>query len=504
MGNKKLTISDSFLTNCTLFPNNNAIFIDNEYYTYSQVLACVSSIYSQIIKQNKDFDRIGIYCTDDIQTYASILAISIYGAAFVPLNSTFPVSRNIEIIEAAELYLILNSDDQLFQKELKDRTFLTINNSTNQSLLLELPKRKVIQPLAYILFTSGTTGKPKGVPITHQNAFHFFDFYLDKTNFDFIETDRFIQVFDLTFDVSIFSFFMPLTIGACCYVSPQKGIRFLEIVKMMRDHQITVSTLVPTVLQYIEKYIDQIDFPKMKYSFFIGDKLSHSIVSNWATKIVNAEIVNFYGPTEATIMCSYYKWQLTNSLNESNNDVVPIGIPFPNVEAIIINNSNEIISNLEIGELCLAGNQVVDSYLNNAYPDRFISLKNEKGKLNKYYKTGDLVSLNSTGNLLFHTRKDNQVKINGHRIEIIEIEQNIRKLTNDIFHLICIKDKKQVNQLVLFVEKNELKIDFTTQLKSLIPDYMIPKKVIILDSIPFNSNSKVDQKRLEEIFHTEY
>ena len=242
----------------------------------------------------------------------------------------------------------------------------------------------------------------------------------------------------------------------------------------------------------------------MKYCFFIGDKLSHSIVSNWATKIVNAEIVNFYGPTEATIMCSYYKWQLTNSLNESNNDIVPIGIPFPNVEAIIINNSNEIISNSEIGELCLAGNQVVDSYLNNAYPDRFISLKNEKGKLNKYYKTGDLVSLNSTGNLLFHTRKDNQVKINGHRIEIIEIEQNIRKLTNDIFHLICIKDKKQVNQLVLFVEKNELKIDFTTQLKSLIPDYMIPKKVIILDSIPFNSNSKVDQKRLEEIFHTEY
>ncbi len=499
MENSKVTLADLFLSNCELFPDNNAIFINNQFYTYYQLLEIANSICNQLIAEEKVYDRIGVYCTDDIQTYASILAISMYGAAFVPLNSAFPVARNIEIIESAELKLILNSDGKLFNKNVQ-KTYITINLFESGSVKQFIPQRKVFQPLAYILFTSGSTGKPKGVPITTKNALHFFDLFLDKNTFNFTENDRFIQVFDLTFDVSIFSFFMPLNIGACCYVSPQKGIRFLEIVKVMRDHQITVSTLVPTVLQYIEKYIDQINFPAMKYSFFIGDKLNQSIVTKWSKKIVNAEIINFYGPTEATIMCTFYPWDKSIANEESNNDIVPIGKPFPNVEIRIINEIGGLITDSEIGELCLTGNQVIHSYLNNSYKEKFIELQNENGELTQYYKTGDLVSLNSKGNLLFHSRIDNQVKINGHRIELNEIEENIRKLTNDIFHLMCIKDKKQVNQLVLFVVKNQFKIDFTLKLNDLIPNYMIPKKVIIVDSIPLNSNSKIDQKCLEKIF----
>lgn len=503
MNTPKATIADSFLHNCYLFPENNALFINNIHYTYSQLLQRVFAIYSQISEQEKLAERIGVYCTDDINTYASILAISLYGAAFVPLNSHFPEARNKAIIDLANLSLVVNSKDITFKNELEHVTFITFNEEQCASpTFIDKNKlqRKVTQDLAYILFTSGSTGQPKGVPVSTKNVLSFFAFYLDKSMFHFSEKDRFIQVFELTFDVSVFSFFMPLSIGACCYVSPQKGIRFLEIVKIMRDHQITVSTIVPTVLQYIEKYIEEIDFPQLKYSFFIGDKLSHSIVSKWAKKIVNAQIFNFYGPTETTIMCTSYSWNEAISLKESNNDVVPIGKPFPNMEYVLIDDRNEIIENDEIGELCFLGNQVIDSYLNNENEGRFIQLKNKKGEFKRFYKTGDLASLNSQGNLLFHGRIDLQVKINGHRVELNEIEENIRKLTSDVFYIGCFKDKKQVNQLVLFLEKNEDNIDFKTELSKSLPDYMIPKSIVILERIPFNFNNKVDVKRLEEIF----
>ena len=500
---QKVPIANLFLNNCYLYPENKAIFINKRHYTYAELLQKVYSIYSQMANHDQLFQRIGVYCTNDIETYASILAISLYGAAFVPLNSNFPIRRNQAIIEAADLSSIVNCEENTFKNECKNITFFSSKNElsgSNKTVKKDHFERKVDQELAYILFTSGTTGKPKGVPVSNENVWNFFSFYLNNPRFAFTPNDRFIQVFELTFDVSIFSFFMPLHIGACCYVTPQKGIRFLEIIQILKEHQITVSTLVPTVLQYIEKYIDEIDFPHMKYSFFIGDKLNHSIVSKWAKKIKNAEIINFYGPTEATIMCTSYTWNESDSLQESNNDIVPIGKPFQNIEYVIISDNNQSIEKEEVGELYLTGKQIVTSYLNHSNEERFVELKSKSGTVKRFYKTGDLASINSKGNLLFHGRIDRQVKINGHRVELNEIEEHIRRLTNDVFYIGCFSDKKNVNQLVLFVEKNERKIDFKEALAKSLPEYMLPTSTIILHEIPFNYNSKVDEKKLQELF----
>lgn len=495
------TLADSFIRNCAVFSQKNALFINGVHYTYAQLLVKVHSVYTHIVNQEKKYDRIGVYCTDDLNTYASILAVSAYGAAFVPLNSNFPLARNLTIIESASIELILNATSDTFQ--IANPICIPLRNDfveTPNDLSTYRLERKTDQDLAYILFTSGSTGQPKGVPITNQNIAHFFEFFTTENRFHFTENDRFIQVFDLTFDVFIFSFFMPLHVGACCYVSPQKGIRYLEIVKLLSEHQITVATMVPTVLQYIEKYIREVDFPQLRYSFFIGDKLSHRLVSKWSEKVRQGEIYNFYGPTEATVVCSYYKWNEKDSLLESNKDIVPIGKPFPRIEIAIINEENERVEENEMGELCLSGPQVVHAYLNNTNENRFIYLKNASGDLIRFYKTGDLVSLNANNNLLFHGRIDNQVKINGHRIEINEIEENVRKLTNDLIHVACYTNSKGIKHLVLFIEKNSDAIDFKTELTALLPEFMIPKTIIELDQMPLNFNGKIDQKKLEEIY----
>ncbi len=502
MGNKTPTIADSFLTNCTLFPNNNALFINGEYFTYSQTLERVSTIYLQLTQQENNFDRIGVYCTDDINTYASVLAISIYGAAYVPLNSTFPVSRNKEIIECAEIDVVLNCSSTEFKSVFPKFNFIDLNNlSVIPDYSIEDLKRKVFQPLAYILFTSGSTGVPKGVPVNVENVNNCFEFFLDKKRFNFSENDRFIQVFELTFDVSVFSFFLPLSIGACCYVTPQKGIRFIEIVKMLFEHKITVANLVPSVLQHLEKYMHEIEFPDLKYSFFCGEKLSHQIVSKWSKKIINSEIINLYGLTETGIVCTYYNWNEMDCINEKNNDNVPIGKVFPNVEYILINELGEIILDNNIGELCFTGRQIINHYLNKRYETSFIQLINSNGENKRFYKTGDLVSLNSNGNLLFHGRIDNQVKVNGHRIELNEIEEKIKKVTSNIFQIMYFKNKKDIAQLVLFIEKEIDELTLKKSLSTILPAYMLPSEIILVDSIPLTINSKIDQKRLEEIYN---
>ena len=137
--------------------------------------------------------------------------------------------------------------------------------------------------------------------------------------------------------------------------------------------------------------------------------------------------------------------------------------------------------------------------MNQSNEERFVELQSKSGTVKRFYKTGDLVSVNSKGNLLFHGRIDRQVKINGHRVELNEIEEHIRRLTNDVFYIGCFSDKKNVNQLVLFVEKNERKIDFKEALAKSLPEYMLPTSTIILHEIPFNYNSKVDEKKLQEL-----
>lgn len=494
-------LANSFIRSSQAFPQKNALFINGIHYTYTELSAKVHSIYLQLTKREMTVDRIGVYCTNDLNTYASILAVSAYGAAFVPLNSNFPPARNLSMIEASSIDLILNASEELFQgKNVACIPISTDEIAIHTSNISFHFEQKTNQDLAYILFTSGSTGKPKGVPVTKKNVKYFFDFFLDQSKFQFTADDRFIQVFDLTFDVSIFSFFMPLQVGACCYVSPQKGIRFLEIVKMLHEYQITVATLVPTVLQYMERYIDEMDFSHLKYSFFIGDKLSHSIVSKWSRKIRNAAIINFYGPTEATIMCTYYRWNEKESLLENNQDIVPIGKPFPDIDFVLINESNEKIEDQQIGELCLSGSQVIYSYLNHTHENRFFELETENKTIKRFYKTGDLVQLNSNGNLLFYGRVDTQVKINGHRVELNEIASILRKITNDVFQVSSFKDQNGIQNLVLFIEKNTQKIDFAKALASVLPDYMIPKTTIVLDQIPLNFNNKVDQAKLEEIY----
>ncbi len=485
---KSGTLSQKLEQTVRQFPEANALYIHERFYTYSRFWEMVQNVYLQI-PRSTTFSRIGIYCNDDVYTYAAIVAVNAYGAAYVPLNKKNPVERNKIIVQESGIELLLTSIENSGLKTIAGNVeIVTIAGIEERSPSeIELKKINEVNQTCYILFTSGTTAAPKSIPVSNGNVNSFFNYYL--SHYDFNERDRFLQVYELTFDVSVFSFFMPLLVGACCYVLPDTGIKFMKTAGYLQQHKITIVSMVPGILSYLEQYLPEINLPELRYSFFSGDALYHSLAVKWNRSVTNAEIHNFYGPTETTIVCTRYIFNEEQSAEESVNGIVPLGKAFDGMEFLIVDENNIPV---EKGELCFTGTQVIEAYLNGAHEECFF---NHKGK--RYYKTGDVAAENSNGNLVFYGRTDEQVKINGYRVELKEVEAAIEKISASKCKVIAVKDKNQRNTLCAFIALYEInKIQLINALSAVLPDYMVPQEFISLDEFPLNLNGKIDKNKL--------
>lgn len=481
-----LKIIDNFLNNCSTCSALNAIHINNKYYTYDEVLRYVKVVFYEIEKSGVE-DFIGIYCEENIWTYASIIAVLISGAAYFPINPKLPAERINELLEESRVNKVIT-----FSKinELSNTQVILINPESHDQLF---PQQLISQPIAYLLFTSGTTGKPKGVPVSRENLNGFFEHCLKTYNFQ--SNDRFLQAYELSFDVSVFCIFSALSVGACFYVVPDNSLKYFNILRTIKSHQITVTSLVPTVLQFLEKYLSEFNFPHIRFSFFSGDKLYHSLAKKWGKLAPSSQIFNCYGPTETTIVCTEYLWTENNSEIESHNDIVPLGKPFHGTQFIIVDEKNQEIFN-GIGELCISGKQVINGYWQGNEANRFFTLYSSR-----FYKTGDLVELNNLGNLIFHGRIDTQVKINGFRVELLEVEFRLKKYYNTKVAVIDVAING-LNKLVAFIETTSLiKRVNLIELNEIIPHYMIPFETINLTALPLNMNGKIDYPQLKRIYN---
>jgi D-alanine--poly(phosphoribitol) ligase subunit 1 len=481
-------IANGFLTWYEKIPDEIALNINGIDYTYQDVFNKSLSIYSKI--KHLENELIGIQCVNNVNTYAAILAISYIGSAYVPLNNKYPAQKIKEIVEDAKLKCIVCfNDDSDF---LLEANLIKIDDDFKAGQVeLEL---KDNSQLAYVIYTSGSTGKPKGVPVSRKNINHLFNYYLSE--YDFNSKDKFLQSYELSFDVSVFSIFCAWNVGASVYVVPESNAKHIEIFKTIKQHKITVASFVPSVLSLIEKYLPEFSFPNLRYSFFSGDTLKQTLAKKWKACLPNGEIHNFYGPTETTIVCTRYIWRDQEAEQESRNNIVPIGKPFTQMNFLLLSEGGEVISDLNTeAELCFVGEQVIDAYLNNLYEDRFIQINNKR-----FYKTGDRVSLNEKGNLVFHGRLDSQVKINGYRVELAEIENAINTSCG-CQNKVIVKSKNGTNQLIAFIESDNV-ISLHELLENKIPSYMMPTKFIFVKHLPLTINGKLDIEQLNLLSKT--
>jgi len=492
MNMSKFNLASGFFESHQKYPQNTALFYNRQVYTYQFLLERVLVIYEFLCNHKVQASLIGIHCKNKVEAVASIIAISAYGAAYVPLSPQSPIQRNQFIVKDCKLKILLTDDVLSLSSNNLNCQTLNLPSEEISPTNIYYPQRKIEQDIAYILYTSGSTGKPKGVPVSIDNIAPLFR-YFDK-QFHFHEKDRFLQVFEWTFDISIFALLTPLYKGASCYLLPETGLKFLNILMQLKEQQITVVCLVPSLLSLTKKYFKDLSLPKMHHCFFAGEALSHTALEEWTQVVPNAQIYNFYGPTEAAIFCTSYLWEKTASAQESVNDIVPIGKVLPNLEYWIVDKKNEIVPKGQIGELCISGKQVIRQYLNNIHPEKFFK---DNGK--HFYKTGDLVQLNQQDNLIYIGRNDEQVQIQGHRVELKEIEYYLKKILACSAAVIVQKSKLGEDILVAFVEKEEInEIELKQQLLLHLNSYMLPRHIVSIREMPLNVNGKVDRKNLEK------
>lgn len=505
------TFVDDFFRCAGRFPNEPALVFSNQTTTYAELLALVQGICDWLDSEvSINERRIAVHATQDTFTYAAILAILASGRAYVPLNPQNPAQRNGSCLTQADAATLFQSgaETEISKWILEQRLPVKIVNlrtiASNPSERMPTPVRET--DMAYLLFTSGSTGSPKGVPIYHGNLRRFMKAFLGETGFEFRSTDRFLQMFDLTFDLSIMSFAVPLALGAACHVVTGSGVGFLDVVKTLQRGKISVALMVPSVLSFLENYLDEIDLPDMRYSLFCGEALPALLAEKWHRCIPSARLFNVYGPTEATIFCSIYELKSPLGFSGEYQGVVSIGVPMPGTVFSLIGEKGDCVATGEKGELVISGGQVTDQYWRN--PEKTLAAFSGGLGAAPEYRTGDIAFV-ADGNYYYCGRADYQLKVDGYRIEAGEIEHHARGLPG--VRNVALVGQAETNgrvKLHLFLEVSDidqeaLRTACKTHLAGKLPSYMRPHRIHLLDSFPLNQNGKVDRKALISGVHQE-
>jgi len=490
-------IIDPFLRSLQQFPGKNAFCINEVFYTYEQLGGQISKIRAALRKLSSDNIYIGLVANDDIETYAAIFAVWLEGKAYIPLHPAQPIDRCEDIISQMEIISMLDSSE--ISRYSKHHVIETRNLFYSYDLLAS---DNIIDnnSIVYILFTSGSTGKPKGVKISGKNLGAFMNSFWDS-GIILSENDKCLQCFDLTFDVSVQSFLAPLLKGACVYTIPHDQIKYSYVYGLLMDHQLTFGAMAPSMLRYLKPYFEEIDAPDMRYCILTAEASPLDLVKKWQVCIPNAQIYDFYGPTEATIYCTFYKVE-HNKQNKTLNGMLSIGKALKNVTAIIIDEKSNILSPGEKGELCVSGDQVSPGYWNNAEKNISSFFEKEFGGItHRFYHTGDLCSVDEDGDLLLYGRLDSQAKIQGYRVELGEIEYHAREyLKGQNVAALPFDNITGNTEIALFVESEstdtKILLDY---LKSKLPYYMVPTKILLNKEFQLNSNGKIDRNLLKKL-----
>jgi D-alanine--poly(phosphoribitol) ligase subunit 1 len=489
-------IIEPFLGCIAYFAGKNAFCINEKFYTYNDFGKHVSKVRTAIQSVKGASKNIGLIANDDIETYASIFAIWLEGFAYVPLHPQQPKERSMEIITQAQIDLVL---DSIPGTSFNSLSVIETNKLRFESFNLQ-PNPVSEDTLAYILFTSGSTGKPKGVQISRKNIGAFMKSFCE-TEIQIDENDRCLQSFDLTFDVSVQSFLVPLTKGACTYTIPHDQIKYSYLYGLLEDHQLTFGAMAPSMIRYLRPYFDEINIPSMRYNILTAEASPVDLVTEWSKCIPNAEIFDFYGPTEATIYCTYYKFK-RESVNKQLNGMLSIGKAMPGLNAIIIDSETQVLGLNQKGELCISGDQLTSGYWMNPEKNKDSFFEIELDGINtRFYKTGDSCYFDDEGDIMLAGRLDYQVKIQGYRIELGEIEYHAREFLNGQNAVaIPFNNTMGNSEIALFIEGTFTdEIDLVKYLTSKMPYYMIPTKIQVENTFALNTSGKVDRISLKNL-----
>lgn len=476
------------------YPDNKAFVIEGKEYSYKELFSKINGILSHISDSGQ---VIGVVAENRIETYASILAILIAGKTYVILHPDYPVYRNQFIAEITGMQQVFYAQEHQMSVHMPKSLRFICTEGIRDENTAHLSLCGPPDSNAYIIFTSGSTGVPKGVPISRRNLNAFYTAY-SNLGWTLGPEDRMLQTFELTFDISVISLLHPLTLGACIYtVSPQR-LKYMQVFELLEEQELTSVTIPPSLLQFLSPYFDEIYLPKLKYLIVSAEASNADLVHRFMHCAPNASFIDLYGPTEACIYCTAYNIPQENC--KQYNGMIAIGKPLQNMEAIIVNENGEILPTGEKGELCISGPQLMQGYWKDPERSETAFIHPEGNKI--YYKTGDLCYIDQDKDIIYCGRKDYQVKIQGFRVELSEIEYTARLYYPHQVNVVAIPQygEDQGCKLHLFIEAEpENQEGLMAFLKARLPRYMLPEDIHFIKEFPQNQSNKTDRKKISSL-----
>ena len=478
------------------YPNDSCIKFQNSSLTYKQLEEKVSEVHLTILKNAKNDNIIGLSTTRGIDQVIFMLAILKAGKAYLPIDFGYPKSRIQNIIKNSNLTFCLSNEaeeDNLISLGLK---FLKTNNSETS---IDCKQDSLAQNATYILYTSGSTGEPKGVCMGQEATLNLINW--QNKNSTSKNGTRTLQFAPLSFDVSFQEILATLsTGGTLVLIDEYLRLDMIALINYIKEQQVNRLFLPFVALQALsDAALSTGVFPQsLKEIMTAGEQLKVTPEINaFFTKLNGCVLYNQYGPTECHVVT-----ELKLDGNPANWPTLPsIGKPIENTSILILNQNKEILKNGEIGELYIAGECLAEGYLNNKQltDERFLEWKSPEGKNIRIYKSGDIAKYLEDGNIEFLGRQDDQVKISGHRIELAEVEIAINSLKSVHQTVVIASNLLGQTQLVAYIQpklEQTDTADIRKKISKVLPDYMIPSYLILVKDFPKTSSGKIDKKAL--------
>ncbi len=430
------------------------------------------------------------------------------GRAYVPVDITFPADRLEMVLTDVnpEFFVTLRDADVSFSDQITHLDAQKINDIQNSGNTTAPDKSNWVkeEDNCYILFTSGSTGRPKGVPINRANIENL---AREFTKWCSIETPNDIMTNQISysFDVSVCSVYIGVSLGKTLYTIDKTAMETPALLyETLESSKLSLWVSTPS---FAELCAMNSDFnakmlPNLKRFLFCGETLTHKLVDLLNERFPDADVVNTYGPTEATVLVTASK--ITREMAEDEKPI-PIGKPLDEVEFRIVDSEGKQVPEGEIGELQIISHNVGHGYWGRPDLTEKVFFETEsRGEKKRGYRTGDACYVKD-GLYYFCGRMDFQIKLNGFRIELEDIENNLVKVENiSRAVVIPVMNEEKVDHLAAFVlltkqpESTKLReiARIKNELAKFVPAYMVPRKIILCDSLPTNTNGKVDRKVL--------
>jgi amino acid adenylation domain-containing protein len=493
-----------FLRGLAVSPDRPAFRVDGRETTYTEAHHRALAWAGALLHAKPARPRVvAVLATKTEEAYVGLLAALYLGAVAVPVHPEFPAARNRAILDAAgvdsvvadarglaALKGLLTAEDDI--RVLAPGAVTDLPGAiteTPASTALPGPRPVAAEDTAYILFTSGSTGRPKGVPTTHRATASYFR-TLDA-RYGFGPDDVFSQTFDLTFDCAMFDLFCAWGSGGCVVPLPMRAYHALP--EFLAEQRMTVWFSTPAAIALARRTgaLREGSFTTLRWSLFAGEPLHRHDAEEWLRAAPQAVLENLYGPTELTITVTSHRLSEVTPDERYVNGVVPIGSVYGTLGHVLV--APDGSTDTDEGELCVTGPQMFSGYLDPAQDEgRFLE---HDGK--RWYRTGDRVRRYDDGELAYLGRADDQVQVQGWRVELSEVSHSLRGLDGvQDAHTVAVPSGGSHELVAFYTGIPAEPADLARRLNAVLPKAMVPRLFQHLEEFPMNANRKIDRTAL--------